>query len=89
MGSLSRSWSCSGCRNTIKDDSDMLIEVGIEGKSVVFHVDHVTAIGMRLRTGFYGPYCNRQCWDLDAQPGDQFVDGGRFRFHEEESNVGA
>jgi hypothetical protein len=44
------------------------------------HVDHVTAFGVTMRTGFYGPYCNRACWELDAQPADKFEDAGRFGF---------
>jgi hypothetical protein len=77
---LKRSWTCSGCRKSVADDQDMLVEID----SNVIHVDHVTAIGLKLRTRFYGPYCNRACWELDAQPGDEFNDHGRFRFDEPE-----
>jgi hypothetical protein len=81
--SISMSWSCSGCKNTVADDSDMLVELHLGDEPTVVHVDHVTAIGLKMRTAFYGPYCNRECWDLDAQPGDVFVDAGRFSFTEE------
>jgi hypothetical protein len=56
----------------------MLVEVKATGTCV--HVDHVTCLGLRLRDAVYGPYHNRACWDLGAQPGDEFVDTGRFRF---------
>jgi hypothetical protein len=70
------SWRCSGCRNAVADENDMLIEV----ERKVVHVDHLTAIGVKMRTRFYGPYCNEECWKLDAQPGDVFEDQGRFEF---------
>jgi hypothetical protein len=80
--SLSMSWDCSGCRKSIKDDSDMLVEINQGEEPVVIHVDHITAIGLKMRTRFYGPYCDEKCWRLDAMKGDVFNDQGHFSFAE-------
>jgi hypothetical protein len=49
----------------------MLVELhGQDGTPVCVHVDHMTALAIRRQVRFYGPYCNRACWQLDAQPGD-------------------
>jgi hypothetical protein len=80
---IARSWRCSGCRRMVTDDRDMLVELhGVDDTPVCVHVDHMTALAMRMRMGFFGPYCNHECWRLDARPGEQFVDAGDFRFGE-------
>jgi hypothetical protein len=55
---------CSGCKGTVADDTDMLVEVA----GFVVRVDHVRALALRMRTRFYGPYCNEACWQLDSGP---------------------
>lgn len=80
---MQRTWTCSGCHKAVADDSDMLVEIDTKVGSQIAHVDHLTAIGLKMRVRFYGPYCDRACWDIDARPDDEFVDVGRFTFDDE------